>query len=340
MGNIDISLFHCQKYKKNSYLQKNAEKQVGYRSAESVRHDVMEEIRYSKQNSMVAANTWSRLIRFLSSDNKIYYGDAGSSSNVNLVKKARVLEGNPFGDYRLTDEKPVIKLLAPLDWQDIRTIRCLGLNFFKHAAESGAKPPKFPVIFHKPVTSITGPTSDVTVPPIAQTAGAVDYEVELVAVIGKQVDHPVTPTEALQYVAGYTTGDDLSQREWQLKLGGGQWNYSKGFDGWAPIGPCIASPETLGDVTKKRLTCKVNGELRQSELAGDMIFSVGDAIAFLSQSGTLLPGDLIFMGTPSGVGMGFKPPKWVKDGDEIECAIEGIGSITNKIKWTSYRAKL
>lgn len=289
----------------------------------------------------MVANKWSRLIRFISTDGRSYYGDAGSASNVYELAAAHVLEGNPYGHYRMGAKKPIAKLLAPLDSQDIRTIRCLGLNFFRHAAESGATPPKFPVVFHKPVTAITGPRSEVAVPPLAQVAGAVDYEVELVVVIGKVVDHAVSPEEALEHVAGFTVGNDLSQREWQLKLGGGQWNHSKSFDGWAPIGPCVVSTDAMGSTWKeKRLTCKVNGELRQSESAGDMIFGVGEAIAFLSQSGTLLPGDVIFMGTPSGVGMGFKPPKWLKDGDEVECAIEGIGSITNKVKWSIPRAKI
>jgi len=273
--------------------------------------------------------TWTRLIRFLSGD-QTFYGDALSAE----LKQARVIIGNPFEDgYVFGDIKPVTTLLSPIAPQDVKTLRLLGLNYRKHAAEAGAPLPKNPIVFHKPQTAVAGPTDDILVPPMAQVGSSVDYEVELVAVIGKPCRN-VSKEDALKYVAGFTVGDDVSQRTWQLKLGGGQWNVSKSFDTWAPIGPAIVRLESLPPAEKLKVTTKVNGELRQSEFVSDMIFSVAEAIAFLSAGQTLLPGDLLFMGTPSGVGMGFKPEKYLRNGDVVECSMSGVGTIRNKVVFT------
>lgn len=270
---------------------------------------------------------WKRLIRFVSGDHT-FYGDALSTS----LKQARVIVGNPFEDgYVFGDVKPVHKLLSPIAPQDVKTVRLLGLNYRKHAAEAGVKPPERPIIFHKPATTIAGPTDPILVPPMAQIGSSVDYEVELVAVIGKQARN-VRKENALEYVAGYTVGDDVSQRTWQMELGGGQWNFSKGFDTWAPIGPAIVRLSELPPPSGLRVTTKVNGVLRQSEVVSDMVFSVADAIEFLSAGQTLMPGDLLFMGTPSGVGLG--SGEYLKNGDVVECSMTGVGTITNKVVYT------
>ena len=187
-------------------------------------------------------------------------------------------------------------LLSPLAREHVKTVRCLGLNYEQHAKESRMPLPKYPVLFYKPVTSLGGPFDNVPVPRIAQEAKGIDYECELVAVIGKEA-HEVPESKALDYVLGYAVGDDVSHREWQLNRGGGQWALGKGFDGWAPFGPGIVSSALIKDPQALRITTKVNGKTQQDSSTRDMIFGVAKTISFLSQGTTLLPGDLIFTGT-------------------------------------------
>jgi 2-keto-4-pentenoate hydratase/2-oxohepta-3-ene-1,7-dioic acid hydratase in catechol pathway len=172
--------------------------------------------------------------------------------------------------------------------------------------------PEFPVVFvsgismsgfqililaqYKPITSIGGPLDPIPVHPLAQEGTGLDYECELVAVIGKSCSD-VPESKAIDYVLGYAVGNDMSHREWQLQRGGGQWSLGKGFDGWAPFGPGIVSTSLVKDPQKLRITTKVNSQTVQDSTTGDMIFDVAKTIAFLSQGTTLLPGDLIFTGT-------------------------------------------
>lgn len=279
---------------------------------------------------------WTRLIRFISDNGKVYTGDAilvGDETNVVNARHARLLIGNPFGSYTLGKIRVVHELLAPMTLDQVRTVRCLGINYKTHAQETGIKEPEYPILFYKPPTAVGGPRDHIPVPPMAQAEGAIDYEVELVAVIGRQCRH-VSEEQALEYVAGYTVGNDVSQREWQMKRGGSQWNVAKMFDGWAPIGPAIVA-SSLIDPQNLKISSKVNGELRQSDSTSNMIFGVAKTISWLSQGCTLVPGDLIFFGTPAGVGMGFKPPKWLVNNDIVECSIENIGTIRNRIHFQS-----
>lgn len=156
--------------------------------------------------------------------------------------------------------------------------------------------PTYPILFFKPVTALTGPFDAIPVATPAQEVEGLDYECELVAVIGKEAKD-VPESKALDYVLGYAVGDDISHREWQLKRGGGQWSLGKGFDGWAPFGPGIVSSRIIKDPQALRIFTKVNGKTVQDSSTKDMIFSVAKTIAFLSQGTTLLPGDLIFTGT-------------------------------------------
>ncbi|KAL7269717.1 hypothetical protein RUND412_007605 [Rhizina undulata] len=286
---------------------------------------------------------WQRLIRFIAADGKAYYGDAivpPGVKDVGKITKARVIEGDIFAAYKVTDKVLYVrKLLSPIAEKDVRTVRCLGLNYAQHAAESNMPIPKFPVLFYKPVTSLAGPSDPIPVPPIAQDGLGLDYECELVAIIGKEA-RDVPEDKALDYVLGYTVGNDVSHREWQLKKGGGQWSLGKGFDGWAPIGPSIVSSKVIRDPQTLRISTKVNGKTVQDSSTADMIFSVAKTIAFLSQGTTLLPGDILFSGTPQGVGMGRKPQAWLKDGDVVEVALENVGSITNKVVFEKSKAKL
>lgn len=175
-------------------------------------------------------------------------------------------------------------------------MRCLGLNYEQHAKESNLPVPKYPVLFYKPVTSIAGPTDDIPVSTLAQEGEGLDYECELVIVIGKEAKD-VPESKALDYVLGYSVGNDVSHRDWQLKRGGGQWGLGKGFDGWAPFGPGIVSSELIRDPNALRISTKLNNREVQSSSTKDMIFNVAQTVSFLSQGTTLLPGDLIFTGT-------------------------------------------
>ncbi|MCJ1399653.1 hypothetical protein MMC11_002855 [Xylographa trunciseda] len=287
--------------------------------------------------------TFSRLVRFLAKDGKTYYGDAILPKGVNDIAKitqARIIKGDIFGKHDVTDQVAEVKtLLAPLDNKDVGSVRCLGLNYAKHAKEANMTLPSYPILFHKPPTALTGPLSPIPVPLPAQEVPGLDYECELVAIISKPT-LDVSPAEALSHVLGYSVGNDVSHREWQLKRGGGQWALGKCFDGWAPWGPGIVSGEVLGDPTGLRISTRVNGELRQQGETGDLIFGVAETVSKLSRGTTLMPGDVIFTGTPEGVAMGMNPPKWLKDGDVVEVSLEGVGTCRNRVEFVKEKAKL
>ncbi|KAH6650271.1 hypothetical protein F5144DRAFT_588788 [Chaetomium tenue] len=296
--------------------------------------------------------TFSRLVRFLARDGRTYYGDAilpRGISDISKARQARIITGDIFGKHDVTDQVADIRtLLAPLAPEDVRTVRCLGLNYAAHAKESNMPIPQYPVIFYKPATSLTGPLDPIPIHPLAQQHTGLDYECELVVVIGKRCAD-VSEARALDHVLGYAVGNDVSHRDWQLKLGGGQWSLGKGFDGWAPFGPGIVravggngggeggirDPQGLG------IRTRVNGQVVQDSTTADMVFGVARTVAFLSQGTTLMPGDVIFTGTPQGVGMGRKPQVWLKDGDVVEVELDGVGTCTNKVEFSPARdAKL
>lgn len=260
-------------------------------------------------------------MRFVANDARIYYGDAvlpKGVTDISKAKKARVITGDIFGKHEVTSEALDIRfLLPPLAPEHTGTVRCLGLNYALHAKESGLPEPKFPVLFYKPATSLAGPADPIPVPPLAQEGVGLDYECELMIVIGKKAKQ-VSEEEALDYVLGYTVGNDVSHRDWQLKHGGGQWSLGKGFDGWAPYGPGIVTSNVIKDPQTLNIWTKVNGEkvqvrflhmgsfkkrgLTENDVSqdgdtGDMIFNVKKTISFLSQTATLVPGDIIFTGT-------------------------------------------
>lgn len=294
---------------------------------------------------------FSRLIRFIGSDNLVHYGDAilpAGQTDAALAREAFVITGNPIlnpSSSKVTDTRLAVqKLLSPIDYTTTPlTVRCLGLNYATHARELNLPLPKYPVLFIKPVTTLAAPGSTLVVPRIAQLRDSdsssytptgvteLDYEAELVAVIGKPArDVPVS--KALDHVLGYTAGNDYSHRIWQTRRGGsGQWGLGKMYDGWAPIGPAIVSTDLITDPQQLRLETRVNGQVLQQESTADMIFSVAEAVSFLSQGCTLMPGDVIFTGTPSGVAAGRKPAPWLKNGDVVEVEIENIGTVKNKI---------
>ncbi|KAI8961412.1 hypothetical protein F5Y11DRAFT_357758 [Daldinia sp. FL1419] len=279
---------------------------------------------------------FSRLVRFLAKNGKTYYGDAilpEGVTDIAKTKKARVIKGDIFGKHEVTDQIADVRLLlAPLALEDVRTVRCLGLNYALHAKEASLPIPKYPVLFYKPVTSLSGPTDPIPIHPIAQEEKGLDYEVELVVIIGKEAKD-VSEAEALDYVLGYAVGNDVSHRDWQIARGGGQWSLGKGFDGWAPYGPGIVTGNIIKDPQTLQISTRVNGQTVQESNTADQIFNVRQTISFLSRGHTLLPGDLIWTGTPSGVGMGRKPQLWLKDGDIVEVELEGVGIVANRVEF-------
>lgn len=198
---------------------------------------------------------------------------------------------------------------------------CIGLNYAKHAAETNAAIPKEPIIFFKSTTSIIGPNDNVILP---KDAFKTDWEVELAFVIGKKASY-VSEQDAMDYVAGYVLHNDISERAFQLERGG-QWTKGKGCDTFAPLGPWLVTKDEIADPNKLNLWLKVNGKTMQQSNTNDFIFDVAYVLSYLSQFMTLLPGDIISTGTPGGVGLGFKPPVYLKEGDVMELGIEGLGT--------------
>ena len=192
----------------------------------------------------------------------------------------------------------------------VRQFVAIGLNYRKHAVESGHDIPKEPVVFTKALTSLAGPNDDVTLP---EGSVAGDWEIELGIVIGRVV-RKVPVDQALAHVAGYVLANDVSERDWQIKRNG-QWGKGKSFDGFGPIGPWLVTADELPDPQTIPLELRVNGEVRQSSNTADMIFNVAEVVSYLSQFMTLLPGDVVITGTPEGVGLGMKPPKFLARGD-------------------------
>ena len=202
-----------------------------------------------------------------------------------------------------------------------RQFVCIGLNYRQHAEESGLPIPDEPVVFTKALTSLAGPNDDVVLPPDS-VAG--DWEVELGVVIGQEASC-VSVEQALSHVAGYCLANDVSERDWQLKRNG-QWSKGKSFPGFGPVGPWMVTADELPDPQALPLELKVNGVVMQSGHTSDMIFSVAEVVSYLSQFMTLLPGDLVITGTPAGVGLGMKPPQFLKAGDVMELAGGPLGT--------------
>ena len=216
-------------------------------------------------------------------------------------------------------------LLAPIP--DPQKIVCLGLNYRDHAAESGMEPPPEPVLFSKYATAIIGPGATIELPACSDQ---VDYEAELVVVVGK-AGRDISEADALSHVGGYMVGHDVSARDWQLNKPGKQWMAGKTFDTFAPTGPHLVTADEVPDPHALRIRLRLNGETMQDSNTDQLIFGVPFIISYLSQIFTLQPGDLIFTGTPPGVGMARTPPVWLRDGDSVEVEIDGLGTLHNPV---------
>jgi 2-keto-4-pentenoate hydratase/2-oxohepta-3-ene-1,7-dioic acid hydratase in catechol pathway len=216
--------------------------------------------------------------------------------------------------------------IAP-PWSGMGKFICIGLNYSDHAAETGAPIPKEPIVFMKATSAIVGPNDAVVLP---QGSVKCDWEVELGIVIGSMARY-VDKADALKHVAGYCVVNDVSEREYQLERGGGQWDKGKGCDTFGPVGPWMVSADEVKDPQALAMWLDVNGQRRQSGTTATMIFGVAELVAYCSRFMTLWPGDLISTGTPPGVGMGMKPPVFLKAGDEIRLGIAGLGEQRQKV---------
>ncbi len=246
-------------------------------------------------------------------------GESALQTAESLLKKADGRDSENLAA-RLVD----VTLLAPLSSPP--KIICLGLNYRDHAAETGKTIPKEPIIFMKPRTAIIGPNEKIIKPSFVNE---LDYEGELAIVIGKKAKN-VTVSDAKSCVFGYTVFNDVSARE--IQFGDKQWTRGKSFDTFAPIGPCITTKTQLSDTSSLRIQTWVNGELRQNGTTKNMVFSVEEIVHHLSRVMTLEPCDIIATGTPAGVAMAMKPPKWLKNRDIVRIEIEGIGILENRVE--------
>ena len=200
-------------------------------------------------------------------------------------------------------------------------ILCIGLNYAKHAKETGAAIPTEPILFMKSTSSLTGPFDNIIIP---KNSEKTDWEVELGVVIGKKASY-VSEEEAMDYVAGYVLHNDVSERAFQLERGG-TWDKGKGCDSFAPLGPWLVTKDEIPNPHKLRLWLSLNGKMMQDSNTDDLIFNIPQLISYSSQFMTLLPGDVISTGTPAGVGLGFSPNIYLKPGDVVELGIDGLGS--------------
>lgn len=262
-----------------------------------------------------------KIIRYEDAAGKVHLAAENSGSYLRI-------EGQLFGKYKVTRQKARVKrvlapVIPPMIW-------CVGQNYRQHAKEVGMGIPEYPVVFAKGVNSVQHPGEPIVLPKGADSS-EIDYEAELVVIIGKKCKD-VPKEKALGYVAGYTCGNDVSSRDWQLKKGGTQWCRGKSFDTFAPLGPCLVTPDSIGNPGALRIKAVVNGSTVQDANTSDLIRDIPTLIEFISQSTTLLPGTAIFTGTPQGVGMARKPPLWLKHGDEVSVDIENIGTLTNPVR--------
>jgi len=232
--------------------------------------------------------------------------------------RAAAAQGQPF-------DSQGVRLLAPVP--DPQKIICIGLNYADHAAETGATVGDEPVIFNKFPTTLRADGDEIVLP---RESDKVDYEAELVVVIGRGGKH-IPREQALEHVAGYTIGNDVSARDWQKHKPGGQWLLGKSFDSFAPCGPYLVTADEVGDAGQLDIQLRLNGQVMQDSNTRQLIFPIDYLVSYLSSVVTLLPGDLIYTGTPPGVGAARTPRVFLQPGDRVEVEIEKLGRLTNPV---------
>lgn len=263
-----------------------------------------------------------RIIRFLDIDGHVHWAHEYSDGSATL------LEGDLPAGLRDTGRRlKVHKLLAPVQPP---AILCIGLNYARHAEETRVEPFRYPVLFMKNPATVNHPGDPILLPSSCMEPLQVDFEVELAVIVGKLTKN-VSAAETLDYVFGYTIGNDVSARHWQKHAGAGQWVRGKSFDTFCPLGPELVTTDEISEPQKLQLQCILNGELMQDGNTSDMIFSVAELIEYLSDGMTLLPGTVIMTGTPSGVGFARNPPVYLAPGDLLELSIESLGKLYSPV---------
>ena len=267
-------------------------------------------IGHEKPGVQLANGTKINVSGFGSDYNEEFFGNGG------INKLSEWLDNNQNQCPKIGSE---VRLGVPL----VRPskIVCVGLNYAKHAAESGMEVPQEPVLFFKATSALVGPNDNIIIP---KGSDKTDWEVELAVVIGAKASY-VEEADALDHVAGYVLHNDVSERAFQLERSG-QWVKGKSCDTFAPVGPFIATKDEIADPNNLDLWLKLNGEMMQDSNTSDFIFNIQQVVSHISQFMTLLPGDIISTGTPFGVGLGLTPPKYLKAGDIVELGIEGLGT--------------
>ncbi|CAK8685586.1 unnamed protein product [Clavelina lepadiformis] len=236
-----------------------------------------------------------------------------------LMKIARKLQ-NCNKNVISSDE---VKFLPPIT--GCEKIICIGMNYKDHCTEQNVEVPTEPVVFNKFPSAIAGNGDNILLPSVSN---AVDWEVELAVVIGKQGKN-IEKMEAMKYIAGYMVANDVSARDWQMHKNGHQWLLGKTFDTFCPIGPALVTKDNVKNPNNLGLRCLVNGKLMQDSNTNQLVFGIDECISWVSKICTLKPGDILLTGTPPGVGVFRKPPIYLKEGDEVVCEIEDIGRLTN-----------
>jgi 2-keto-4-pentenoate hydratase/2-oxohepta-3-ene-1,7-dioic acid hydratase in catechol pathway len=244
---------------------------------------------------------------FVNDYNESFFAQEGLTKLAEIIAKEKLIEID-------ANERIGAPIARP------SKIVCIGLNYAKHAKETGANIPTEPILFMKSTTSLSGPFDPIIIP---KNSVKTDWEVELAVVIGKKASY-VSEQDAMQYVAGYVLHNDVSEREFQLERGG-TWDKGKGCDTFAPLGPWMVTPDEIPNPHQLRLWLSLNGKMMQDGNTDDLIFNIPQLISYLSQFMTLLPGDVISTGTPAGVGLGFTPNIYLKEGDVVELGIDGLG---------------
>ena len=219
-----------------------------------------------------------------------------------------------------------VTLQAPIS--NPEKILCVGMNYREHCTEQNVPIPTAPIIFSKFASSITGPNSPILFD--SALTKKMDWEVEMCIVIGTEVPRNTVAGDAMPFVAGYTVAHDVSARDWQMEKNGGQWLLGKTMDTFSPLGPCITTVDEMGDaINNTAVRCYVNGTIVQDSNTNQLVFDAPQLVAWISRFITMKPGDLIFTGTPSGVGVFRNPPVWLKHGDVVKVEVDGLGSLTN-----------
>lgn len=285
------------------------------------------------------STNWSRLVRFVAAeDKKEYIGepidskiDIGAALASHETLQIRVFTSTSILSPTAQPTSTILTvqaLLPPLTKSEVGTIRCIGLNYRNHAKEMNMELPTHPTLFFKPSTCLGAPNAPLVIPWQATDAQA-DYEAELAIIIGRAARN-VSREEAMDYVLGYTCSNDVTARKHQFH--GAQWGFGKGFDGFAPMGPCIVSAQSIPDPGAIELKAVLNGETMQQSLAADMIFSIPEIVAYLSQGTTLEAGTVVMTGTPHGIGVSKSPQVFLKERDDLRIVMShGLGSLVSEI---------